>query len=150
MPPASPPWTLLDTNILVYAHNRASLQHDRAAAVLAEGMTRRNLYCVAPQNLMEFVSVFTDPRRCPAALPPAEGSALAIALWASRTLHKVYPQRGTLPRALALAGKLGRKGPKIFDVLLAQTMLDNRVARVMTLNDADFRDVPGIQVVPLP
>ncbi len=59
----APDPALLDTNVLVYAVFPAMPQHaaSRARVDLAKG-AGANL-CVAPQNLVEFYAVVTDPRR---------------------------------------------------------------------------------------
>ena len=141
------PWTLLDTNLLVYAHNRQAPLFDAAAALLDTALRRADLHCVSPQNLAEFFVVVTDPRRFPAPLAPHEAARRLGRLWRSRTLHKIYPKRGTHERAARLAARLDRRGSDFFDVLLAQTMLDNGVGRLITADVRDFRSIPGIAAV---
>jgi predicted nucleic acid-binding protein len=137
-------WTLIDSNLLVCAHNRQAPLFPPAASLLDSALRRADRWCVSPQNLAEFFAVVTDPRRFPHPLTPGEGARRLDRLWRSRTLHKIYPQRGTLARAAHLAGRLARRGGDFFDVLLAQTMLDNGVSRVVTADAGDFKGIPGI------
>lgn len=138
------PWRLIDTNLLVYAHNRQAPLFEASSSLLDAALRRADLHCVSPQNLAEFFVVVTDPRRFPAPLPPLEAARRLSRLWRSRTLHKIYPKRGTHERAARLAARLDRRGGDFFDVLLAQTMLDNGVGRVVTADTRDFKSIPGI------
>src|SRR5438067_1532221 len=54
---------LVDTNVLVYAVFPATLNHSASRALVdAAKSAGANLF-VAPQNLIEFFAVVTDPRR---------------------------------------------------------------------------------------
>jgi len=81
----------------------------------------------------------------PEATPAAAADAV-IRLYRSRSLAKVYPKRGTIARAVRLAARLDRRGAALFDVILAQTLLDNGVRRIVTEDVADFKDVAGLRV----
>jgi hypothetical protein len=52
-------------------------------------LRRSGHYCVAPQNLAEFLAVVSDARRFPRALSPSQAAERAVRLWRSRTLHKI-------------------------------------------------------------
>src|ERR1051326_4272227 len=52
-----------DTNCLVYARFPAMPDHATSLALLDTAKTAGANLCVAPQNIIEFFAVVTDPRR---------------------------------------------------------------------------------------
>ncbi|MFQ6074813.1 MAG: type II toxin-antitoxin system VapC family toxin [Candidatus Bathyarchaeia archaeon] len=54
---------LLDTNILVHSHNKASPHQKRASVVIRKAMQGEIEAYIAPQILYEFLAVVTDPKR---------------------------------------------------------------------------------------
>lgn len=134
----------LDTNVLVYAHDRQSAFFAGAGALLDAALRHPGLYAVTPQVLSEFFAVISDGRRVPNPATPAVAADAVIRLCRSRSLAKVYPKRGTIARAVRLAARLHRPGAALFDVILAQTLLDGGVRRIVTEDVADFGRIPGL------
>src|SRR5438309_53797 len=91
---------LLDTNVLVHAVYRASPLYTKAAQLVDRGLRRRGVYCIAPQNLVEFAAVVTRSRLVEPPLPATEVARVAGLLYASRRLRKIYPLRATIQRAI--------------------------------------------------
>ena len=56
------PIGLVDTNLLVYAHDLSSPFHNRAKTWL-EKMINQHQVVLSWQNLLEFYTIVTDPRR---------------------------------------------------------------------------------------
>jgi predicted nucleic acid-binding protein len=54
---------LLDSNVLVYAHQSVSIHHESARILRDKGMKKEISLCICPQVLMEFFAVITNPRR---------------------------------------------------------------------------------------
>ena len=54
---------LVDTNIPVYAFDPGFEHHERCQRLLDEARAVRSDSCLAPQVLIEFHSVVTNPRR---------------------------------------------------------------------------------------
>lgn len=130
---------LLDTNLLVYAHNRASPHYPQASCILvASTRGPLNAY-VSSQNILEFYSVMTNPRRVRPTPPPHEIQEICSDLWASRRLQKIFPRERTAIEAVKTAAAKGLRGPQIFDCVLALTSRDNQVDRIWTDNVGDFR-----------
>ncbi len=65
-------------------------------------------------------------------------------LYRSRKLGKVYPQRGTVMRAVREGAALGITGPAWYDLFLAVTMRDAGVEVIITENVDDFKRVPFV------
>ncbi|MBI4565225.1 MAG: type II toxin-antitoxin system VapC family toxin [Planctomycetes bacterium] len=135
---------LLDTNVLVHATYRASPLHGAAASLVGRGLRERHLFCIAPQNIVEFSAVVTRARFVDPPLSSADAAGRARLLYRSRKLSKIYPQRGTVMRALREGAALGITGAAWYDLFLAVTMKDAGVSLIVTENLDDFRRFPFI------
>jgi predicted nucleic acid-binding protein len=139
MPPA-----LLDTNVLVYAASRRFPLYAEAATLIDRGLNRRGLFCIAPQNLVEFAAVVTRQRPNDHPLSSDELVRMTGLLYRSRTLTKIYPRRGTVARAMSEGGRLGIHGPAWYDLFLAMTMRDAGVRIIISENVSDFEQFPFV------
>ena len=138
--------TLLDTNVLVHAAYRGSPLHDVAARLVQRGLDERGVFCITPQNLVEFAAVVTRPRHVS---PPMSGSdvqRITAKLYESRKLLKIYPQRATASRALKFGTQNGISGPRWYDVFLVFTMADANVTDIVTDNARDFAGFSFLRV----
>ncbi len=135
---------LLDTNVLVYATYRRSPLHASAAILLDRGLGRRGLYCIAPQNLVEFAAVVTRRRPGDQPLPAEEVLRITNMLYRSRTLIKIYPKRGTVARAMRGGARLAIYGSAWYDLFLAMTMQDAGIRTIITENVSDFERFPFV------
>ncbi len=138
------PPTLLDTNVLVHAAYGRSPVHAPAATLLDRGLKERGLFCIAPQNLVEFAAVVTRQRRGDQPLPADDVHRMTDLLYRSRTLAKIYPRRGTVARAMEEGTRLGISGAAWYDLFLAQTMRDAGVRAIVTENVSDFQQFPFV------
>ena len=136
---------LLNTNVLVYASYRRSPLHALAATLLDRGLRQRGLYCIAPQNLVEFAAVVTRRRAGDDPLPDEEVLRITDILYRSRTLIKIYPRRGTVARAMTEGARLEIRGATWYDLFLALTMRDAGVRDLITENVSDFERLPFLR-----
>ena len=135
---------LLDTNVLVYAAYRRSPFHDAAAVLVNRGLKQRGVFCIAPQNLVEFAAVVTRRRQQDHPLPASHLLRIADLLYRSRTLTKIYPRRGTVARAMREGARLEISGSTWYDLFLALTMRDGGVRSIITENISDFDQLPFV------
>jgi predicted nucleic acid-binding protein len=135
---------LLDTNVLVYAAYRRSPFHDAAAVLVDRGLKQRGVFCIAPQNLVEFAAVVTRRRLQNPPLPFNDVFRIADLLYRSRTLAKIYPRRGTVARAMREGARLEISGSAWYDLFLALTMRDAGVRLIVTENISDFERLPFV------
>ena len=135
---------LLDTNVLVYAAYKGAAHHLQAAELLARGFREKNLYCIAPQNIVEFAAVVTRARFVDPVLPAEEVERISDLLYRSRTLSKIHPLRGTVSRTSREGARLGVTGTAWYDLYLAMTMRDSGVETIITQDIADFRKFPFV------
>ncbi|MFN4258388.1 MAG: type II toxin-antitoxin system VapC family toxin [Gemmataceae bacterium] len=129
---------LVDSNVLVYAHDSAAPQRAAARQLLRDGLTGKQDLCLTPQNLMEFYNVITNPRRVNQPLAtPAASRSLRLYL-RSRRIVKLYPTASALDRLVQLILATSVTGADIFDAFLAATALENGVSEVYTENVNDL------------
>lgn len=139
--------TLLDTNVLVHAVYEGSSLNPAAARLVARGLGERGLYCIAPQNLIEFAAVTSRARFVSPPLHPSEIARISNVLYRSRRLTKIYPRRGTVARAIRDGAALGIAGPRWYDFFLASTMRDAGVQIIITEDVEHFRQFPAVTAV---
>src|SRR6266508_396493 len=119
---------LLDTNVLIYAAYRRSPLHEAATILVDRALRQRGLYCIAPQNLVEFAAVATRRRVGEEPMPVEEVLRITDIFYRSRTLIKIYPQRGTV----------------------SSTMRDAGVRELITENVSDFEGLSFLKVRAFP
>jgi predicted nucleic acid-binding protein len=142
----SPDRSVVDTNVLVYAHLTASPQHADSLALVDRAKDPAAGLCVFPQMVTEFFAIVTNPKRvttpmdCPTALTAVD-KLLA------------YPGLAVLPvpadlvsRVMALLRAAPVTGPKVFDYQIAAAMLQAGISTPYTYNTTDFAGIPGIVV----
>jgi predicted nucleic acid-binding protein len=135
---------LLDTNVLVHAAYKRAADHARAAQLLSRGLREKGMFCIAPQNIVEFAAVVTRPRFVDPVLPVEEVERICDLLYRSRTLSKIHPLRGTVARTISEGARLGITGTAWYDLYLALTMRDSRVETIITEDVGDFRKFPFV------
>lgn len=139
---------LFDTNVLVYAHNRASSYHKTAYSLEAKVLKRSLSAAISTQNLLEFYSTVTNPKLLTVPLTTQQAKQV-IHDYLDSAFLLIYPHEGDIDMALELASKRDIKGRMIFDVYLVATMLSNRIDAIYTGNDKDFRVFKEIKVTNL-
>ncbi len=138
---------LLDTNVLVYAHDPIS-KHYRKALELREAALKGELdACISYQNIAELYSVLTNPVKLSKPYEPAAAVELCeLYIW-SKNLRKIMPTKQTYSEALRLVGRVGATSAKIFDCLLVATTLENGIKTIYTENTKDFEPFKSIKAV---
>jgi len=139
----------IDTNILVYAHNKDSEFNKKATAFLEKVMNDRdkegNLpVCIPAQVLMEFINVITRQNlKSPLSLKEAINAVQDYLDFDTQIINQRETQIQTFIELLSTVST--RK--KVFDVVLAATLKDNDIKGLYTLNVDDFKDFEFLEVV---
>jgi hypothetical protein len=135
----------LDTNLLVYAHRRATPEHKAARRAIERAGQSGLGWGVVEAGIAEFYAIVTHPAAAGRPSTPAEAAAFVDALvtagagvWA--------PAHAFASRLLRLAAQLKVIGPRIFDLQIALAALDNGATELWT-HDAHFVRVPGLRIV---
>jgi len=139
----------IDTNILVYAHNKDSEFNKKATIFLEKVMNDRdeagNLsVCIPTQVLMEFINVITRQNlKSPLSLT----EAIKIVQDYLDTDIQIINQCDTQIQTFLelLSSVTTRK--KVFDVVLAATLKDNDISGLYTLNVDDFEDFDFLKII---
>ena len=133
---------LVDTNVLVYAGDHLSPNHE-ASRRLRDSADGSRL-CIAPQVILEYVATVTNPKRVARASGVADAWADAETFLSAFRL--IVPERDHLSRVVAFAKTLEIGRAHVYDLALAVTMLDAGVTTIYTYDDTVFSKVPGITV----
>jgi len=137
--------TLIDTNILVYAHDSSSAYQKSAAALVKDALEGRFEAVISIQNISELYSVLTNHKRAKKPLNPRAAHHICKLYLVASEIPKLVPEETTLLRALELASEQSTTGGDFFDCLLAATMEQFEVKRIYTENTSDFRKLAFVE-----
>jgi len=135
----------IDTNVLVYAHRAALVEHRLARRALERVIDAGNWGITQP-TVAEFWSVVTHPSSSGRPLTLAEAGAFLRTLFQDGGARHWLPAEGFGDRFLRIAAQLAVKGPRIFDLQIALVAHENGAREVWT-HDASFLTVPGLRVI---
>lgn len=135
----------VDTNLLVYAHRAGASQHRAARRALERAANDDAGWGIALASLAEFWSVITHPASTGRPSTPAEASAFLLSLVQSGGAQLWQPGSGFTDRLLALAVDRHIQGPRIFDLQIALTAVENGAREIWT-HDRNFLSLPGLRV----
>lgn len=135
---------LLDTNVLVYAHDRLSPNYAASRQLLEVSQDDPGRFYLAPQVLFEFFAVLTHPKRT--RQPRAAAEVLDVMEQLSELFTVIQPPEDIHYQVSQLVREMGIASKNIYDVVLAATMLANGINRIYTYDD-DFTRIPGIIVL---
>lgn len=139
---------LVDTNILVYAHNQDSLFHSQALHLIHLVLAGEIKGILTEQNLLEFYAIITDPRRVTNPLATTEALKL-INNYLNSPFEIILPTKDSMEIILSLCKQKKICGSQIFDAFLVATMLSNQVKTIITLNVKDFMHFIQIEIIDL-
>lgn len=138
----------IDTNILVYAHNKGSQRNKKARQFLEStideyGEDEEQSICLPSQVIAEFINVITrQSLQKPLSLLEAVDTVGDYMDAGIKIIHPLETQTETFLELLRSATT--RK--KIFDMALAATLKDNKISGLYTVNTADFVEFGFLEV----
>lgn len=136
----------MDTNILVYISNQSSPFHSKALNAFVEIRNHYELW-ISRQVLREFAVVVSRPDF---AEHPADSVSLISALTKWGEIFQVADETDAVTQNLIqLISGYNIKGKRIHDAIIVATMMTNKIARILTMNAADFKSFKGISVMSL-
>ena len=136
---------LLDSNILIYAYNQSSPFHKKAFSLLRDVLEKKVKGVITHQNLLEFYSISTDPKRVEKAISPQACSEVVKDL--RQNLSLIYPNVESFNKLLFLIDEHRLKGARIFDAYLVATCVSNGITNILTVNKEDFINFSEIKVI---
>lgn len=135
----------IDVNILLYASDRGSPQHARAAGFLESCAAGGQVFCLAWLTLMSYLRIATHPRLFSAPLAHADAVRNVEALMALPHCRVIGEQEGFWARYRELTADVPTRGNLVPDAHLAAILRDNGIATLYT-NDRDFRKFAFLDV----
>ena len=137
--------SLLDTNILVYATFNDLPQYSTAKELRDRAALRKLEVYLSPQILAEFYSIVTNAQRVVKPLSPRKAREIIDVYLKTFPILRIKDT--TTQKMVELAQKHKVTGQDIYDVQIVATMLENRVKRIYTVNDKDFRKFKEIEAI---
>lgn len=135
----------VDSNLLIYAHRSATPEH-RAARHAIELLTEQaDGWGFSIGNVLEFWSVVTHPDATGRPSTPGEARSFFSDLIGNGGASLWYPADGFETRLFDAAAKHKISGPRVFDLQIAMTALDNGAREIWT-HDRAFIKLPGLLV----
>ncbi len=136
---------LIDTNVLIYSFDQENQFHLPSFNFLSFSISDESskIY-LAQQNLLEFMSVVTNPKRVENPLSIEDAFQKLIIYQTS------FPIICPLPETISTFSQLLKRYPtfreRIFDLYLVATALDNGIQQICTWNKKDFLKISAITV----
>ncbi|MBD3405218.1 MAG: PIN domain-containing protein [Candidatus Lokiarchaeota archaeon] len=138
---------LIDTNILVHAHNASSPHQEKASHLIIQAMESKTQPILLPQNLYEFFAVVTNPRRIENPLSVEEAISICEDFWFSEKMIIIEPTTTTTLMVFSLIEEYKIKKARIFDCVIAATALEFGIGTIYTENTRDFEDFSFLEII---
>ena len=138
---------LLDSNVLIYAHNNASPLYRKARSILSDVLVGNLDACVSFQNLYEFYSIITDLKRVERPLDTHQAREILHSYLNAENLPKIYAKSTNLAGTIELLKSYKVKKQQIFDLILITTMIENEVFGIYTADEKFFKQFDFLEVV---
>lgn len=136
---------LVDTNVLIYAHDESSFYYKKAKEFLEKNLPGQNL-AISTQNIIEYFSLVTNSKRFSTPISP-KAVQERIEKWLETGFFKIIsPSVTTMVTLLRILKDSSIKGPDIFDAYLAATAIDNDIDTIYTMDDKIFKKF-GLKVI---
>ncbi len=134
-----------DTNVLVYAHDRASAFHTESALLLKLVFSRQVKGIIAEQNIIELYRVLTNSVAMKGKpLTPLQATDLITKTYRSGIFDIIYPDSSTIDKIMQLAVSENIISAKIFDTRLAALILGTDNDYFATYNVKHFKEIEGL------
>ena len=133
---------LLDTNILVYAYDVSEKRRREIAKGLVDEVWDAGGGVVTLQNLSEFF--FAVTRKVQKPVPVVDAKTIVSDILRSSRWMVIDRNAGTLVKAMEIVESV--RAP-FWDALIAVCMLEHGIEVIVTENEKDFKNVPGIAVM---
>ncbi len=135
----------IDTNLLIYAHRTALPEHRAAQRAIQRASRDPRGWGITLPSIAEFWSVVTHPAASGGPSTPRQARGFLHELIVGAGASLWMPREGFWERLLELAGQLRVAGPRVFDLQIALTAIENGAVEVWT-HDSRFVAFPGLRV----
>lgn len=136
----------IDSNILIYAHNRASPYYDGAKRLI-HTVVEKDLLGVSEISLREFYAVITDGRKVDKPLTPENASILLKTYFQSKRVVVCQLTSEAWEKTFEYLVRYKISRYDLDDLLIALTLWLNGIETVYTSNTKDFKKFDFIKAV---
>jgi toxin-antitoxin system PIN domain toxin len=136
----------IDVNVLLYASDRSSPLHDKAAQFLSSCASGREVFCLGWVTLMSYLRMATHQSIFERPLTHAEASRNVEALLAAPSCRVLAEEEGFWDVYREVTSQLPIKGNQVPDAHLAALLSQHGVVKLYT-HDRDFRRFTFLNVV---
>jgi predicted nucleic acid-binding protein len=133
---------LLDTNVLVYAYDVSERRRREIAKALVDEVWNAGGGVVTLQNLSEFF--FAVTRKVQKPVPVVDAKTIVSDILRSSRWMVIDRNAGTVMKAMEIVESV--RAP-FWDALIAACMLEHGVEVIVTENEKDFKNIPGITII---
>lgn len=135
----------VDVNILLYASDKGSPLHEKAADFLHGCVSGREVFCLAWITLMSYMRMATHPTIFDRPLAHQDAARNVEALLATPTCRVISEEEGFWAVYRQVTKDVPTKGNLVRDAHLAALMSQHGVVRLYT-HDRDFRKFSFLDV----
>ena len=131
---------LIDSNILIYAIDASDKEkHEEATNIITKGAEEENTIALSAQNLAELYAVSKNVSQ----QAREDATKLIVQLNNTNTIQKIIYTHQTVHNAI----KLLQYTNDYWDALIAATMQENNIHTIITENDKDYTNIPGLHAI---
>ncbi len=135
----------IDTNLLIYAHRAALPEHREAREAIEAASRDPRGWGITLPSIAEFWGVVTHPASSGGASTPRQAQGFLRELIVEAGARLWMPREGFWERLVELARELRVAGPRVFDLQIALTAVENGAVEIWT-HDRQFVAFPGVRV----
>jgi hypothetical protein len=135
----------VDVNILLYASDQGSAQHERAKGFVQQCAANAEVFCLAWLTLMSYLRMATHPRIFAQPLSHADAMRNVEALMALPHCRVIGEQEGFWATYREITGDVSTRGNLVPDAHLAAVLRQSGVTTLYT-HDRDFRKFAFLDV----
>jgi toxin-antitoxin system PIN domain toxin len=132
-----------DVNILLYAHDTTSPNHERARSWWEEQLNGSQMIAMAWVALLGFIRLTTNPRVCGRPYPPSKVMEI-VGAWLQKPQVKIiHPSDRHFEILSKFIRHLGTAGNLTTDAHLAALAVERGL--ILQTTDSDFARFPGLK-----
>lgn len=135
---------LIDVNLLLYAYDSASGEHDRAAAWLVQELSSSATVGLSWHTILSFLRISTSPKMIAHPLELEEATSIASEWLGRSNVSIVNPTERHWQVLSTLLPRSRVRGSLIMDAHLATLAIEH--GATLCTNDRDFARFPGLKV----
>ncbi len=121
--------------------------HQQANTLLDVLLEEGHTFALAPQTLAKFIHVVTDAKRLPIPLTITEALERAERWWDAVQVVRVFPDGAIVADFFGMIRKHRLSRKRLLDTMLAATLQQLGIRKIITNNEADYRVLATLEVI---